>query len=381
MLTLQNLTVMSDTKQSSNTDRDPSTATKNGSVSANDDEVKVIGEKRKAETSAKDETQSEGGGGKDLVESKQTTLDDIVQHEKQESEKTPSEPVAAPSSTNTKTTKGDKDGERASKKSKPNTDDKEPVKSQDSIEVDESEERKEEAATPPSQLSQTEASLDRPHKSVKKLDLADKATETSTPTKSIKLNQDGEGGGEPVSSPLKPGAGAGGEKETVPGDEVHLDHPENWTTGDEPATEKQKGYIKVLEQQKGGDVGDISGIGKSEASDLIDQLTSGSGSSSTVNPTSTSPQAQVQDTSTSEGNGNGNGTTNAHSGAADAETVPGDEAHLDHPENWTTGGEPATDKQKGFLKVLEKQKGVEVGDVGSIGKSEASEKIDELKNM
>ena len=63
-------------------------------------------------------------------------------------------------------------------------------------------------------------------------------------------------------------------------------------------------------------------------------------------------------------------------------TNPADDAHLDHPENWATGGEPATGKQKGFLKVLEKQKGVEVdGAVESMGKSEASEKIDELKNM
>lgn len=63
------------------------------------------------------------------------------------------------------------------------------------------------------------------------------------------------------------------------------------------------------------------------------------------------------------------------------DTVPGDGEHLDHPENWATGDDPATDKQKGFIKVLEKQKGATGGDVDHLGKSEASAKIDELKQM
>ncbi|ORY26482.1 hypothetical protein BCR39DRAFT_540908 [Naematelia encephala] len=70
---------------------------------------------------------------------------------------------------------------------------------------------------------------------------------------------------------------------------------------------------------------------------------------------------------------------------AEPSTLPGDGEHLDHPENWTTGDEPATEKQKGFIKVLEKQKGVDaqqkVGDLGDLGKSEASEKIEDLKSM
>ena len=60
------------------------------------------------------------------------------------------------------------------------------------------------------------------------------------------------------------------------------------------------------------------------------------------------------------------------------DTAPGDGAHLDHPENWATGGDAPTDKQIGFIKVLEKQKGVSV-DTDHLNKSEASEKIDELK--
>lgn len=66
---------------------------------------------------------------------------------------------------------------------------------------------------------------------------------------------------------------------------------------------------------------------------------------------------------------------------AEPDTLPGEDAHLDHPENWTTGDEPATAKQKGYLKVLEKQKGADAGDVSGMGKSEASEKIDEMKHM
>jgi hypothetical protein len=58
--------------------------------------------------------------------------------------------------------------------------------------------------------------------------------------------------------------------------------------------------------------------------------------------------------------------------------------HLDHPENWATGTEPATEKQKGFIKVLEGQHpdAVPEGgiDVAEIGKSEASAVIDKLKN-
>lgn len=79
-------------------------------------------------------------------------------------------------------------------------------------------------------------------------------------------------------------------------------------------------------------------------------------------------------------------TTNANSDPANGEakqaddTAPGDGAHLDHPENWATGGDAPTEKQIGFLKVLEKQKGVSV-DTDNLNKSEASEKIDELKKM
>jgi hypothetical protein len=64
----------------------------------------------------------------------------------------------------------------------------------------------------------------------------------------------------------------GGKGETIPGDGKHLDHPENWATGDEPATEKQKGFLAVLEKKAGEPVENMEGLGKSEASAKIDEL-------------------------------------------------------------------------------------------------------------
>jgi hypothetical protein len=53
--------------------------------------------------------------------------------------------------------------------------------------------------------------------------------------------------------------------------------------------------------------------------------------------------------------------------------------HLDKPNQWATGGDPPTAKQKTFIRSLEQQKGEEHVEVQ--GKSEASERIDELKNQ
>jgi hypothetical protein len=317
----------------------------------------------------------------------------------------------------------------------------------------------------------------------------------------------------------------------------HLDHPENWTTGSDPATDKQKGFIKVLEGQHAALVPegglDTDGMGKSEASEVIEKLKNGvsvkrdSGATSNgeekaqvmeqvkgeskgskvdaskaedeekttqnkeestgddedtaetdgkkrkSNPSTTADdkpdatsgdgevteddatgkdlhpdktkQTTLDSVVSSKSNGNGastadenengarqakkpkldavevagekedekmgegkaeeingsskaevldkleekteNGsvdkgatTTNGSSGAAQTgDTIPGDSSHLDHPENWATGDEPATEKQKGYIKVLEKQNGVSGGPVEDLGKSEASERIEELK--
>ncbi|KAK8844763.1 hypothetical protein IAR55_006613 [Kwoniella newhampshirensis] len=296
----------------------------------------------------------------------------------------------------------------------------------------------------------------------------------------------------------------------------HLSHPEQWATGADPATSKQKGFIKVLEGQHPESVPegglDIDVMGKSEASEVIEKLKSGqkadggedeiiekgtsataknhedaeegengdvggdangekggkkvgekrkvenvedligtTANKKTTNSTATtsdkketkqqendddveveedsdiakdlrktkqttlddtlggtsdnkvdtddteedtgtertSKKPRLDDTedtpsvktpsATTTGTTN-NGITNGADTAPD-DTVPGDSEHLDHPENWTTGDEPATEKQKGYLKVLEKQKGVETSADSGLGKSEASEKIEELKGL
>ncbi|WVF66539.1 hypothetical protein IAT40_001279 [Kwoniella sp. CBS 6097] len=265
----------------------------------------------------------------------------------------------------------------------------------------------------------------------------------------------------------------------------HLDHPEQWATGAEPATEKQKGFIAVLEDKNPSLVPpegiDKEDLGKSEASEIIEKLKSGQevvsdkadeakegkedieGKQAAEDektgdkrkapstPTDTdnideldpSPaEADGKDAKESkqttldgafsadagaeggrtkedeeerEGEGkrtakkprlddnvttsnaessetNGNGQTSSTTAIATAEentnvkngdTIPGSDAHLDHPENWATGDDPATEKQKGFIKVLEKQKGSGAvsGDVEHMGKSEASERIEELKEQ
>lgn len=55
-------------------------------------------------------------------------------------------------------------------------------------------------------------------------------------------------------------------------------------------------------------------------------------------------------------------------------------SQLDNPSQWVTGSDPPTKKQKTFLSTLASQKGVTDVDPSSLNKSEASQKIDELKN-
>ncbi|OCF35024.1 hypothetical protein I316_03064 [Kwoniella heveanensis BCC8398] len=264
----------------------------------------------------------------------------------------------------------------------------------------------------------------------------------------------------------------------------HLDHPEQWATGADPATQKQKGFIAVLEDKNPGLVPsegiDKEGLDKSEASEIIEKLKNGekvvsneeqegvtaeksekneieierSSKEDDESRSDEIPGKKRKATATAEGNQvegdvdeldpspaeadgkdakeskqttlDGAFSTDADSGkpkeeeerapkkprldtaeidqggsdttdpseaapsnakentsVTNGETIPGSDAHLDHPENWATGDEPATEKQKGFIKVLEKQKGSGAvsGDVKHLGKSEASERIEELKEQ
>jgi hypothetical protein len=47
--------------------------------------------------------------------------------------------------------------------------------------------------------------------------------------------------------------------------------PEDWVTGDEPATGPQQSYLSTLAQQAGEEV-DPTGMSKAEASERIDEL-------------------------------------------------------------------------------------------------------------
>lgn len=55
-------------------------------------------------------------------------------------------------------------------------------------------------------------------------------------------------------------------------------------------------------------------------------------------------------------------------------------SQLDNPSGWTTGDDAPTQKQTSFIQTLAKEKGVEV-EANQLNKSDASAKINELKNM
>ncbi len=52
--------------------------------------------------------------------------------------------------------------------------------------------------------------------------------------------------------------------------------PEDWVTGDEPATGPQKSYLQTLAREAGQDV-TLDGLSKADASRLIDELQAASG--------------------------------------------------------------------------------------------------------
>lgn len=55
-------------------------------------------------------------------------------------------------------------------------------------------------------------------------------------------------------------------------------------------------------------------------------------------------------------------------------------SQLDKPGEWATGGERPTEKQTAFLQTLANSKGVSDLNPNELNKSEASQKIDQLKN-
>ena len=49
------------------------------------------------------------------------------------------------------------------------------------------------------------------------------------------------------------------------------------------------------------------------------------------------------------------------------------------PDDWKTGGEPATEAQKSYLATLATEAGEDAGNLESLTKTEASKRIDELQ--
>ena len=119
-----------------------------------------------------------------------------------------------------------------------------------------------------------------------------------------------------------------------------LDNPSSWTTGEDAPTQKQTSFIQTLAKEKGVEV-EANQLNKGNASAKINELKSMDATGS-ANPTATSGEP-IQD-----------------------------------PKTWTTGDDPATGKQTGYIAVMAKEAGEEPPKE-NMGKSEASQRIGELK--
>ncbi|KAI4139619.1 MAG: hypothetical protein L6R39_006196 [Caloplaca ligustica] len=117
-----------------------------------------------------------------------------------------------------------------------------------------------------------------------------------------------------------------------------LNNPSQWTTGSDAPTEKQKSFISTLAASKGASDIDPNALNKSEASVKINEL-----------------KAQP--------------TQNADASAGQP---------IQDPNTWSTGDDKATGKQMGYVAVMAKKAGESVP--SELGKTEASQKIEELKS-
>ncbi|KAJ9099257.1 hypothetical protein QFC22_004846 [Naganishia vaughanmartiniae] len=139
-------------------------------------------------------------------------------------------------------------------------------------------------------------------------------------------------------------------------------------------TDKQAGFLAALAKETGEKV-QVDGMDRAEAStkieDLLEKKNHGQTGAGAVVDRSDELKDDPFPTDASG---------HAVGGPKEPTKQPGDSDYLEHPEQWTTGGEPATQKQRGFLHVLAKQHGETETDIDNLSKSEASEKIDELKN-
>lgn len=165
-----------------------------------------------------------------------------------------------------------------------------------------------------------------------------------------------------------------------------LSNPSQWATGAEPPTEKQTSFLATLADTKGESGLDVNSLNKSEASVKIDELKNKPTASDSSTPSATAARTTTASSSTSseeeedaEGAGEklSTATTGGAQGSSSSSSSNG--SAIQDPSKWATGGDPATGKQTGYIAVMAKEAGEEVGDMKGMGKTEASQRIEELK--
>lgn len=154
-----------------------------------------------------------------------------------------------------------------------------------------------------------------------------------------------------------------------------LANPFQWTTGNDPPTSKQTSFLSTLASSKGEPNLDPSSLSKSDASAKIDELKN--------KPDATTPgNSTASNSSSSSSGGNAEGGKGGGGGGGQGQGKPaagGVGGVIQDPDGWATGGDPATGKQTGYIAVMAKEAGEDVGNVKGMGKTEASKKIEELK--
>lgn len=117
-----------------------------------------------------------------------------------------------------------------------------------------------------------------------------------------------------------------------------LEKPSEWATGNDAPTDKQKAFLTTLAADKDAQI-DPSGLNKSQASQKINELKN----AETKNPGASTAGEPIQ-----------------------------------NPDTWSTGEDPATGKQTGYIAAMAREAG-ETVETGGMGKTEASKRIGELK--
>ena len=125
-----------------------------------------------------------------------------------------------------------------------------------------------------------------------------------------------------------------------------------------------------MASQKGVNV-DVNNLNKSEASQKIDEL---------KNMTANGSNAGNNDSAAQSNDVGGTAAAKTSSSeSSTATTTSTADAPIQDPSQWSTGDDKATDKQKGYIAVMAKEAGARADTGEAMTKTEASQKIEELK--